>query len=162
MHRSSDSRPREHFRPLATLRRWLLLGALVALAAALIACEEDDGDAAEDAAQDADPPVNQLEITVGDEGLSPDEEEVRIPDRYQLVVNNESGEDCSFYLGTFVRALEVPAGETAEMDVQLPPSASGENAPGGEELMEMGCDGDEERQGTLVVLTATGSDLGVD
>lgn len=139
--------------------RWLMLGALFALAAALVACE-DDGDAADDAADDAAPPTNVLEITVGDGGLDPTEEQVQLPDRYQLVVNNESSNDCTFYLGTFVRALEVPAGETAQMDVQLPPSASGEAAPGAQEEMQMGCDGDEERQGRLIVLTATGSDLG--
>lgn len=141
-------------------RRWLLLGALIALTAALIACEEDDGDPADDAAEDADAPTNVLEITLGDDGLDPDQEQVQVPDRYQLVVNNESSEDCTFYLGTFVRALEVPAGETAQMDVQLPPAASAEAAPGAQEEMEMGCDGDEERQGLLIVLTATGSDLG--
>jgi len=141
-------------------KHWLLLGALIALTAALIACEDDDGDPAEDAAEDADAPVNQLEITVGEGGLDPNQEQVRLPDRYQLIVNNESSEDCDFYLGTFVRDLGVPAGETTQMDVQLPPAASGEAAPGGQQEMEMGCEGDEERQGLLIVLTATGSDLG--
>lgn len=156
MHRSS-ARPIDLWE---RSRRWLLLCAVVALTATLIACEEDDGDAADDAAEDADAPLNQLEITVGDGGLDPNQEQVRLPDRYELIVNNDSSDDCDFYLGTFVRDLEVAAGETAQTDVQLPPAASGEAAPGAQQEMDMGCEGDEERQGLLIVLTGTGSDLG--
>ena len=139
--------------------RWLLVGVALFLTTVLVACD-DDGSSTPDPAEDADLPTNLLEITVVDGGLDPSETEVRLPDRYQLVVNNESSTDCEFDLGTFVRALDVPAGETSQIDVQLPPSASGDAAPGSQEIMEMGCAGDDGRQGRIVVLTATGSGLG--
>lgn len=151
-----QGRPRKH-RVLAHWVRWPALGVLLALAVALVSCS-DDGDG-EDVG-DGDLPTNRLEITVVDGGVDPGEVEVRLPDRYQLVVHNESSTDCEFDLGTFVRALEVPAGETGQIDVQLPTSASGDAAPGSEEIMDMGCAGDDERQGRLVVLTGTGTGLG--
>lgn len=139
--------------------RWPILGVLLALAATLAACSED-GDPAGDATDEFDLVTNRLEITVVDGGLDPSEAKVRLPGRYQLVVNNDSSTDCEFDLGTFVRALDVPAGETGQIDVQLPASAFGDAAPGSEELMDMGCAGDEERQGRLVILTSTGTGLG--
>ncbi|MGE3960572.1 MAG: hypothetical protein AB7F65_02685 [Dehalococcoidia bacterium] len=134
--------------------RWAAMLALVALLATIIACDDDGDTPTSDAGEDL--PTNALEITVGPEGINPPREQVRVPDRYQLIVNNSSDEACSFYLGAFVRDLEVGPGETGQIDVQLPPSG------GDDEQIEMGCLGDETRQGTLVVRNATGSDLGVD
>ena len=75
---------------------------------------------------------------------------------YQLVVTNESDQDCSFYLGALVRDLEVAPGEKAQTDVQIPPTNGEDNQ------VDMGCLGDDTRQGTVIIRNATGSSLGVD
>lgn len=136
----------------ARARRWLLLGAIVALGAAVVACEDDGDDAGLDG--DGDVAPTNLEFTIGEGGIEPPQEQVRVPDRYQVIVTNDSDADCSFYLGGFLRDLDVPAGETNQIYFHLPPTA-----PDGEEV-EMGCEGDEEKQGIIIVLNATGSDLG--
>lgn len=133
-------------------RRLLLLGGLLVVATALVACTDDNGSSA-DVNQD-DLPTNPLAIRVGPDGIDPPQEQVRVPDHYQLIVRNESDQDCSFYLGPYVRDLEVVAGETGQTDVQLPPSG------GGDAQIDMGCLGDDVRQGTLVVRNSTGSQLG--
>ncbi len=129
---------RTRFRAMPALVVLLLISAVV------VGCEDDS---------EIDPPLEVLAFTVGEDSLSPDVEQVRIPDRYQVVVTNESDEECSFYLGPFVRDLNVSPGETSEAEVQLPPDA-------GVEESEMGCDGHEARQGRLEILTATGTGFG--
>jgi len=129
-------------------RRVLMVATLALVASALVACTASGND-------DDELPTTVLEITVGAEGVNPPREQVRVPDRYQLVVTNASDEDCSFYLGDLVRDLEVAPGETSQVDVQFSPSA-----PGGDEQVEMGCLGDDARQGMLVILNSTGGDLG--
>ena len=134
-------------------RRWLLVGAALLLAVATVACTDDNSptDVNED-----DLPTNLLEIRVGPDGIDPPQEQIRVPDQYQLVVTNESDQDCSFYLGALVRDLEVAPGEKAQTDVQIPPTNGEDNQ------VDMGCLGDDTRQGTVIIRNATGSSLGVD
>ena len=129
--------------------RLLFLAAVVGLGALAVGCQDGTPDPG-----DEDLPVEALEIDVLDDRLDPQEVEIRVPDRYQLIVNNKSSEDCLFSLGEYVRDLPVAAGTIGQIDFNLPP----DDPPGPE--LTMGCEGDEERQGEVSVLDATGSDLG--
>lgn len=99
-------------------------------------------------------PTNPLEVRVEEGGLEPPVAQVRAPDQYQLIVRNESDRPCTFDLATYVQGLEVAPGETGQIDVELPLV----EADGSE--LEMGCRGDDERTGRVVVRNATGTDLG--
>ncbi len=128
----------------------LRLAALLALlaAASLLSLACDDAEGGDRSDDDIEAPVNVLDVTVREDGLSPATVEVRVPDHYQLVVTNETDQECVFDLGPWVRALAVPAGESAQIDFQVPPEE-----PDGE--TDMGCQGSDEQTGSVRVLAAT-------
>src|SRR5690554_5116938 len=84
-------------------RNWLFAPILFGAVLLIAACDEGEG-------ADAEPAVPRIEVTVTDSGIDPLSVELQPPDVHQLVVHNESSEECSFNLGDYVRDLVVPAG----------------------------------------------------
>lgn len=136
------------------MRSRLLLAMLgILLAASVIACDEDEG-------AGADPNVDPTpwapgvyspqgerrieEIIIMDDGVDPDQVEITTGAAAQFRVANRSDTPCTFFVGDIIIGRDVPPGETVTIGLTVPRDRSGET-------VEMGCEGDPERQGSAVV-----------
>lgn len=83
------------------------------------------------------------EIVILDDRLDPPQIELTANVATELQVANRGGTECRFFLGDFVQPTAIPAGETRGLSF----AATATDTRSG----DMGCDGDENRQGSFTI-----------
>lgn len=142
-------------------RRWggiALVAGLALLAAA--ACSDDDdakrvaGDNNSSRTQDA----QDLRIEVGANSVKPAQVRVQTGTSYQVYVKNTGPQECVFYIGEYLKDLRVAAGAEQTLGVEVPGSPTA-NQSGGQ-AVKMGCAGDSAREGSVNIISLTGTGAG--
>jgi hypothetical protein len=140
--------------------RVMLAGLLVASFTA--ACADDDPDeergpavvAEREATQSRAAPgqenVETHTIEIFDDRVTPQQLEIAASQPTRLQIENKSSSDCTFFMGNVVQGILVAAGQTVENSLS-PLGGASSTAGTGNDTVEMGCQGDEERQGEAVI-----------
>ena len=134
------------------IRRCLLAGWVVGTVV-VTACGQNRPAAPNEAASAAVTPGMaipvQIEVEVYPDRLDPEQLVLRAGEAVRVEVVDHSGAVCSFYVGEYLRDLEVPSGGHAEMAFTVP------NLPGPPGAVAstttFGCKGDAARTGNVVV-----------
>lgn len=138
------------FAVLTILATMLLLG---------VACADDGGvesspqpTSAPQGAQPQDFGVaRQEEVVVGPDGTRPRQISITAAVPAQITVSNQSGEDCVFFIGEYVRDITLAPGEARSVSATFPDVA---NQPGtsASKSVDMGCQGaNDERRGKALI-----------
>jgi hypothetical protein len=86
-----------------------------------------------------------VQIEIRDRSISPRQLELQAAQPVQLEIRNSTASPCNFYIESYVTGIQVPAGETARQSLTLPQGSSSADE------VDMGCQGDDQRQGTAVI-----------
>ena len=83
-------------------------------------------------------------VEIMDDRVNPRQLQMMAAEPVQLQVTNRGTSPCTFFIGSYVNALQVPPGETVKQSLTL---------PGGRprETVDMGCNEDKKRQGKALI-----------
>jgi hypothetical protein len=133
------------------LRRWTAIVLTLLLLGLAVACDEEQGDEVSveptprvPGVRAPEPDVRIQEIEIYEDRVEPERLAITASTENQVQVANRGARDCTFFIGDFLTGLRVPAGETAKMGLTVPVGRDGET-------VAMGCAGDQDRQGTIVI-----------
>jgi hypothetical protein len=132
---------------------------LALLLAAGMACEDDQ---TSDEGSAAPPPSSEpqaqlgraapeqqnlkaVKVEIRDREINPRQLELQAAQPVQLEIRNSTASPCTFYIEGYVVGVQVPPGETARQSLTLPQGTNRANE------VDMGCQGDDQRQGTAVI-----------
>jgi hypothetical protein len=93
------------------------------------------------------PTVRQTGIAVYDDRIRPIELTLPVDVELQVLVENYGRTPCSFYLGDYVRGLQLAPGELSEVVFTMP--GRSDSTHGDDDEVSMGCAGDPRRQARL-------------
>ena len=140
------------------MRRYISL-AVAALAIAVgMACDDDEPQtqniASEREAQVAQTGPDQGSqrakvIEVFDDRVQPRELMLQTGENVQVQIVNRGSSACTFYIGEFLRGVQVAPGQTVPQSISF--TGSGTQAQSSTRNVDMGCDGDAKRKGNVVV-----------
>ncbi len=89
-------------------------------------------------------------VTIERDGVTPDQLAVAAGVNQQLQVTNAGDTACRFAAPPYILAVEVPPGQTVTVNLTTPDVARNTGLQGAN-VVDMGCEGDKDRQGSLVV-----------
>ncbi len=89
-------------------------------------------------------------LTIEADRVTPDQLTIAAGVNQQLQVTNASGAPCRFVAPPYVQGVDVPPGQTVAVNLTTPDVARNTGLQGAN-VVDMGCEGDDERQGSLVV-----------
>ncbi len=83
-------------------------------------------------------------VEVFNDRVNPRQLQMMAAEPVQLEVTNRGTSPCTFFIGNYVTALQVTAGETVRQSLTLPGSRP-------RETVDMGCNEDKKRQGKALI-----------
>ncbi len=83
-------------------------------------------------------------VEVFNDRVNPSQLQMMAAEPVQLEVTNRGTSPCTFFIGNYVNAVQVPAGETVRQSLTLPGSRP-------RETVDMGCNEDKKRQGKALI-----------
>lgn len=89
-------------------------------------------------------------IEIFDDRVEPGQLEIAASQPTRLQIENKSSSDCTFFMGNVVQGVLVAAGQTVENSL-TPLGGASSNGGTGTDTVDMGCQGDEERQAEAVI-----------
>ncbi len=140
-------------RGITSLGILLLLGALVAMA-----CSDKNNKPTPPAIFQSPAPaiggqapplaqVRQVQVTVRESSLDPQQLTITAAVPTEIQVNNQSQKACTFFVGEYVSGFAVPPGQTLAKSFTAPDVSASDPS----KTVVMGCTGDQSRQGMLTV-----------
>jgi hypothetical protein len=88
-------------------------------------------------------------IEVYDDRIDPRQLEIMAAQPVQIHVSSQGSTACTFFIGPYLSGLQVAPGETAHQSLTVPTTNTNTNFT--RETMDMGCEGDEDRQGNALI-----------